>query len=430
MVIQTMSGAEFRMQKRLSTPSEILLRTGEIVDLVGKQGFSGVRALTQKYDGIEVNETNIFITTDTTATLTLLEKKAIDIAFDRVKLVQEAIAKDASKETQLRVGDGYVNFRPRPIKRVGIYVPGGRTSLPSSLLMAGVTAQAAGVKEFIVCTPPQKDGTINPAIIYIAQKLGIEKIYQIGGAQAIAAMAYGLPNIFEKVNMICGPGNAYVACAKQIVLSRGLVAVDMLAGPSEVLIIADESANPAYVAADMLAQAEHGETSPAILLTDSEKFGKAVEIEVEKQLLQLKDSRIATQALCDYGAIVIVKDVTEALEIANNYAPEHLEIFLKSENEAKSVAKEAVAGAVFLNTGEAFADYGMSGGNHILPTAGTARFYSGLSVYSFLVRTYEEFMTTEEQQEFAKYAGVFADIEKLEAHAQAGRIRDKNGEKK
>ena len=430
MSIKTMSGAQFSKRERTGVSSDILVRAGQILDNIQKEGFDGVIALTEKFDGIVLSKESVAVSTKgAAAKLTSLEKEAIDTAFERIKVVQEAIAKEALKEIRTPVGEGYVTLRPRSMERVGIYVPGGRAPLPSSLLMAGVTAKAAGVKEFIVCTPPQKNSPINPAILYIAEKLGIEKVYQIGGAQAIAAMAYGIESIFKKVDIICGPGNAYVAAAKQIALSRGLVAIDLIAGPSEVMILADESANPTYIAADMLAQAEHGETSPAVLLTRSERLGKVVEREVEKQLRELKDNRIATCAIQDYGALVIVNDNNEALKIVNQYGPEHLELFLSNIREMESIAKEVIAGAVFINTGEAFADYGMSGGNHILPTGGSARFYSGLSVYSFLVRTYEEFMTNDEQAQFSAPTTVFADIEKLPAHAKAARIRAKNGEK-
>ncbi len=312
-------------------------------------------------------------------------------------------------------------LKPNPIARVGIYVPGGRAPLPSSLMMAGVTARAAGVKEIIVCTPPQKEGSISPAILYVAQKLGIKEIYRIGGAQAIASMACGLTNLMEKVDMICGPGNVYAAAAKQIVSSQSLVKIDLAAGPSEVLIIADEAGNPKFIASDMLAQAEHGTNSPAILLTPSKQLAETVSIELKKQLANLNPNEIPAESIRNFGAIVLVLSIAEAIELANNYAPEHLEVFVK---DAESVASKLKnAGAIFINTCETFADYGMSGGNHILPTGGTARFSSGLSVYDFVVRTYVEFMTNDEQAKLAELTGGFADIEGLEAHSKAAKFR-------
>ncbi|HID72376.1 TPA: histidinol dehydrogenase, partial [Candidatus Micrarchaeota archaeon] len=292
--------------------------------------------------------------------------------------------------------------------------------LPSSLLMVGVTARAAGVKDIVVCTPPQKDG-ISPALLYVAAKLGITEICLAGGAQAIASMAYGLPGRMRKADMICGPGNVYVAAAKQIVSSQGLVKVDLVAGPSEVLIIADGTARSDYVAADMIAQAEHGVNSPAVLITVSERLAKEVSSELEKQLGRLKQRDAAEKSLREYGAIVIAESMRQAVEIANEYAPEHLEVLAEDPERISAAVRNA--GAVFVNTCESFADYGMSGGNHVLPTGGTAKFLSGLSVYDFLVRTYVEVMSDEEQRKLSEAAGVFADIEGLEGHSNAARLR-------
>lgn len=246
-------------------------------------------------------------------------------------------------------------------------------------------------------------------------------MYCIGGAQAIASMAYGLPGLMEKADMVCGPGNVYVAAAKQIVSAEGAVKIDMVAGPSEVVIIADGSARPDYVAADLLAQAEHGVNSAAILLTDSVTLAQEAAEKLERLCRRLKRPEIAAKSLQDYGAIVLAKDIDEAVAMANDYAPEHVEIFAKDAENIAAGMKNA--GAIFVNTCEAFADYGMSGGNHILPTGGTARFLSGLSVFDFLVRTYVEVMTDWEEKAVAGLAGAFADLEGLEAHANAARLR-------
>lgn len=344
----------------------------------------------------------------------------MDEAFERVGLVQSEIAKTALAETRVRVNGGFVLFRPRPMARVGIYVPGGVAPLPSSLLMAGVTARAAGVKDMFVCTPPQETG-ISPAILYVAGKLGIADVYRIGGAQAIASMAYGVPGLMEKADMVCGPGNVYAAAAKQIVSAGGIVKIDLAAGPSEVLIIADGTAKPGYMAADLLAQAEHGINSAAILLTDSVTLAREVAEKIGCLCRRLKRPETAARSIQDYGAIVLVKNLDDAVAIANDYAPEHLEIFAKDAEKIAAGIKNT--GAMFVNTCEAFADYGMSGGNHILPTGGTARFLSGLSAYDFLVRTYVEVMTDWEQKAVAELAGTFADMEGLEAHANAARQR-------
>jgi histidinol dehydrogenase len=234
-------------------------------------------------------------------------------------------------------------------------------------------------------------------------------------------MAFGIPGVLKKTDMICGPGNIYVAAAKQLVSSAGAVKVDLVAGPSEVLIIADETARPDYVAADMLAQAEHGINSPAILLTTSKWLAKEVSFELETQLNRLNKKELAGESLKKFGAIVLAQSMEQAVGIANDYAPEHLEILAKDGN--LIAGRITNAGAVFVNTCESFADYGMSGGNHILPTGGTARFLSGLSAADFMVRSYIEIMSDDEQRKLSEQAGIFADLEGLEAHARAARLR-------
>ncbi|MCX6773980.1 MAG: histidinol dehydrogenase [Candidatus Micrarchaeota archaeon] len=416
---------QFRKRQRPGIPKEVFDKAKLIAEDVRIRGFSAVAEYSRKIDDIRITEKNLKASQmdieSAHKKLALNQRRAIDEAFERVKLVQSEIAKIALLETRVRMNDGFILFRPRPMSRIGIYVPGGIAPLPSSLLMAGVTARAAGVKDIVVCTPPRKTG-ISAAILYVAIKLGIFDIYRIGGAQAISAMAYGISGLMEKTDMVCGPGNVYAAAAKQVVSSEGIVKIDMIAGPSEVVIIADGTAKPDYLAADMLAQAEHGTNSSAILLTDSIRVARDVIKKLECLCRKLKRKEIAARSIQDYGAIVLTKDINEAIAMANYYAPEHLEIF--SNDAEKIVSKMKNAGAVFVNTCEAFADYGMSGGNHILPTGGTARFLSGLSVYDFLTRTYVEKMTDWEQKAVAELAGTFADIEGLEAHANAARQRN------
>lgn len=423
-MLEMIGPEQFKKKKRAGIPQKVLERAGKIVEDVEKNGFKAVSEYTRRFDGFELTDKNLKIEgkeiENAADKLTDLQKKAIDEAFGRVEKVQKAIAKNVLVEEKVPVGDGFVLLKPKPIGRVGIYVPGGVAPLPSSLLMAGVTARAAGVKEIIVCTPPQQDG-ISAAILYVSKKLDIKDVYQIGGAQAIAAMAYGLSGLMKKTEMTCGPGNVYVAAAKQIVQSKGLVKVDLVAGPSEVLIIADGTARADYVAADMLAQAEHGTNSPAILLTTRREVAGKVNEELDRQLEKLKNKERTRKSINDYGSIVLVESMEQAISIANDYAPEHLEILVRNSDEV--AGKITSAGAVFVNTCEAFADYGMSGGNHILPTGGTAKFLSGLSVYDFVVRTYVEFMTDNEQQKLEELAATFADIEGLEAHSNAARLR-------
>lgn len=423
-MVRIIDADSFEKEKRAGIPDAVLERAGKIVEEVGKRGLDAVAEYSRTLDNFEATASSIRVGAqgigEAAGRLGELEKKAIDEAFARVGGVQEEIAANALRESRSKVGDGYVLLRPRAMGRVGVYVPGGVAPLPSSLLMAGASARAAGVKEIIVCTPPRKEG-ISPAIAYAAKKLGVEEIFIMGGAQAIAAMACGLPGVMEKADMVCGPGNVYAAAAKQVVSAKGLARVDLVAGPSEVMIIADAGADARYIAADMIAQAEHGSNSPAVLLTDSRELAKKVDSELEKQLGELKNRANAEKSLREYGAIVLVEGMGQAVGIADRYAPEHLEILAK--DSGKIAGKIENAGAIFVNTCESFADYGMSGGNHILPTGGTARFLSGLSAYDFIVRTYVEVMSDKEQEKLAGLAAAFADIEGLEGHARAARLR-------
>jgi len=306
----------------------------------------------------------------------------------------------------------------KPLERIGIYVPGGKASYPSTVLMAALPAKVAGVREILMVTPPQKEG-ISPAVLVAADLSGVHRIYQIGGVQAIAALAYGTKSI-PKVDKIVGPGNQYVATAKRLVY--GDVDIDMVAGPSEIVIVSDESASPPFVAADLISQAEHDEMAMAILITPSETFGKKVKKEMERQLTTLKRRRVASFSLNRRGGILIVKDLKQAMELVNRIAPEHLELAVsRPRSLIKSVRH---AGAVFLgiHTPEAIGDY-MAGPNHILPTAGTARFSSPLGVEDFIKRTNLMRFTQSALRRFEKDVKRFAEWEGLEGHYQAVRIR-------
>lgn len=306
----------------------------------------------------------------------------------------------------------------KPIERVGIYIPGGKASYPSTVLMAALPAKVAGVREIIMATPPQKEG-ISPAVLIAADLSGVDHIYQIGGVQAIAALAYGTRSI-PKVDKIIGPGNQYVATAKRLVY--GDVDIDMVAGPSEIVIVSDENASPSFIAADLISQAEHDEMAMAILITPSETFGKKVQKEVERQLTTLKRRRIASLSLNQRGGILIVKDLAQAMELVNRIAPEHLELAVSRPHSwVKSVKN---AGAVFLgiHTPEAIGDY-MAGPNHILPTSGTARFSSPLGVEDFIKRTNLMRFTQSALKRFEKDVKRFAEWEGLEGHHQAVQMR-------
>ena len=310
--------------------------------------------------------------------------------------------------------------RISPLERVGIYAPGGLASYPSTVIMAAVPAKIAGVPEIIMVTPA-KDRKVNPLIIAAAKLSGVTRIFKIGGAQAIAALANGT-ELIPRVDKIVGPGNAYVTAAKMMVYQWCWCGIDMAAGPSEILIIADATADASYVAADLLAQAEHDEMASAILLTPHKALARNVASEVALQLDGLKRKTIASRALTDFGAIIVTRDIEETTRIANRFAPEHLELMVR--NPKKILAKIKHAGAVFLghNTPETLGDY-IAGPNHILPTGGTARFSSPLGVYDFVKRSSVLFFSKESLQKYGKRAARFADMEGLEAHGKSITIR-------
>ena len=306
----------------------------------------------------------------------------------------------------------------RPLERVGVYVPGGKASYPSTVLMNVIPAQVAGVKEIALCVPTPK-GEINPYVMAAIDLLGIKEVYRIGGAQAIGAMAYGTGTI-KKVDKIVGPGNIYVATAKKMVF--GEVDIDMIAGPSEILIIADDSANPTFVAADLLGQAEHDELASSILITNSRRLADKVSKELERQLSDLRRKEIARKSLDTYGALIITKDINDAVALSNSIAPEHLEIMTEKPMDLLPMIKNA--GAIFLGewTPETLGDYA-AGPNHTLPTGGTARFSSPLGVYDFVKRSSLLSFTKEGFLELAKTVKTIAMAEGLEAHGKAIAVR-------
>lgn len=306
----------------------------------------------------------------------------------------------------------------RPIERVGVYVPGGKASYPSTVLMNVIPAQVAGVKEIAVCIPMPR-GEVNPSVMAAVRLLNLKEIYRIGGAQAIGAMAYGTKTV-RKVDKIVGPGNIYVATAKKMVF--GAVDIDMIAGPSEILIIADNSADPVFAAADLLSQAEHDELASSILITDSRPFAHHVLRELQAQLRGLTRKKIAQKSLEAYGAIIVTKRMDEAAEISNRIAPEHLEIMTERPHRILPLIRNA--GAIFLGrwTPEAIGDYA-AGPCHTLPTGGTARFSSPLGVYDFIKRSSIMSFTKKGFMNLAETVKAIADAEGLEAHASAVRVR-------
>lgn len=307
----------------------------------------------------------------------------------------------------------------RPLERVGVYVPGGKAAYPSSVLMNVIPAHVAGVKEIIMATPAQKDGSVYPTTIVAAVEAGVDNIYKIGGAQAIAALAYGTKSV-PKTDKVCGPGNIYVALAKKSVY--GHVNIDSVAGPSEILVLADESANPIFVAADLLSQAEHDEMASSILLTTSEALAKEVQKEIVRQTATLERKDIIEKSIEAYGAIIIVNNLEEGCDLANRIAPEHLEICTASPFEW--LPKIQNAGAIFLGhyTPEPLGDY-MAGPNHVLPTGGTARFFSPLSIDDFIKKSSILSFSKEALEGLGDDIITFANAEGLTAHANAIRVR-------
>lgn len=309
--------------------------------------------------------------------------------------------------------------RIRGLKRVGVYVPGGTAAYPSSVLMNVIPAKIAGVKEIVMVTPPQKDGKANPDILAAAKIAGVDRVFLIGGAQAVAALAYGTQSV-PKVDKIVGPGNIFVATAKKLLY--GTVDIDMIAGPSEILIVADKSANPKFLAADLMSQAEHDKMASAILLTTSEETANETAKELSRQMQTLERRDIIEQSLNDFGAIIVCKDISEAVDFANELAPEHLELAV--ENPMEYIGRVDNAGSVFLGhySPEPLGDY-FAGPNHVLPTSGTARFFSPLSVDSFIKKSsfiyYTEPALSEAKDDIIK----LAETEGLTAHANSIKVR-------
>ena len=387
-----------------------------IVD-VQKNGDKAVIKYTKKFDSVELKKVRA-----TKKEIDLAAKKA-DADFMKVlktaaKRIRSFHEKQKEKSWQFTKDGITLGQIIRPLERVGMYVPGGKAAYPSTVLMNVIPAQVAGVSEIALCVP-NPEGRINPYVAAAIKLLRVTEVYKIGGAQAVAAMAYGTKTI-RKVDKIVGPGNIYVAVAKRMVF--GQVGIDMVAGPSEILIIADKTANPAFIAADMLSQAEHDEMASSVLGTDSKPLADKVKAELAKQTTKLIRKKIAKKSLKNYGAIIITKNMDNAAVLANRIAPEHLEIMTK--RPAGLVPKIRNAGAIFLGqwTPEPLGDYA-AGPNHTLPTGGTARFSSPLGVYDFIKRTSLLNFTKSGFMGLAKTVETFADIEGLEAHGNTIRKR-------
>lgn len=390
-----------------------------IINDVKSGGDKTLFALTEKFDGVKIDQ---LLVDESKLNVSINEKLklAIEIASKNITKFHAFQKSDVNK---IEIEEGISCWRKSvPIQKVGLYIPGGSSPLFSTLLMLGIPAKLAECEELIVCTPPQKDGNISDSILYVAKLLGIKNIYKVGGAQAIAAMAFGTETI-PKVDKIFGPGNQWVTAAKQIVNSFG-VAIDMPAGPSEVLVIADDSANPKYVATDLLSQAEHGPDSQVILVSTSEKLVESVMVEIEKYKQILSRKSIVEASLLN-SAVILVDNIDEAISISNKYAPEHL--ILAIEN-AEIIAEKIInAGSVFIGnySPESAGDYA-SGTNHTLPTNGYASAYSGVSLDSFIKKITFQKLTKTGLKKISNAIETMAEAEGLDAHKLSVSVRSEN----
>ena len=398
----------------------------DIIANVKENGDEALISLTHKFDNVQLEKATLFFSEQeirsSSKKILAKEKEALNIAASRIKKYHiKQLPKNKFWKDEKGVNLG---FRWTPINSIGIYVPGGLASYPSSVLMNAIPAKVAGVRNITMVTPTPL-GKINPLVLYAAKIAGVDKIVKIGGAQAIAALAYGTESI-DAVDKIVGPGNSFVAAAKRKVF--GQVGIDSVAGPSEVLIIADSDQNPSWIAADLLAQAEHDEKAKSILITDNITFAKAVELEVWKLLSNLKDNTVASKSWSENGKILVVNQLKDSINLANTIAAEHLQICIK---EPEILLDKIVnAGAIFLgeNTPEVFGDY-ILGSNHVLPTCRAARFSSPLSTIDFMKRTSISKIPLGALKDLGYAAKILATSETLDAHAFSAslRISEKNG---
>lgn len=394
----------------------------EILSNVKENGDKAIFDYTKKFDGADINAENILVTKEEIqeAYDSLENKELVDIirkSLNNIKVYHEKQKQYSWFDSK---PDGsLLGQKVTPIARVGVYVPGGKAAYPSSVLMNVIPAKVAGVEEIVMVTPPGKDGKVNPNTLIAANEAGVDKIYKVGGAQAIGAIAYGTESI-KKVDKIVGPGNIFVALAKKAVF--GFVSIDSIAGPSEILVLADETANPKYVAADLLSQAEHDELASAILVTTSEELANEVSKWVDKFVKELSRTEIMEKSLENYGYILVAETMDDAIDAANEIASEHLEILTKNPFDTMTRVKNA--GAMFLGeySSEPLGDY-FAGPNHVLPTNGTAKFFSPLSVDDFIKKSSIISFSREALEPMSQDIQKFAKAEGLTAHANSIKVR-------
>ena len=376
---------------------------------------------TKDFDKADINASNIVVTKEEIEeAYTKVDPALVDVIRKSLKNIKEYHEKQKQYSWFDSKPDGTIlGQKVTPLARAGVYVPGGKAAYPSSGLMNVSPAKVVGVEQIIMCTPPDHEGKVYPTTLVAANEAGVDVVYKAGGAQAIAAMAYGTESI-PKVDKICGPGNIYVALAKKAVF--GYVSIDSVAGPSEILVIADETANPRYVAADLLSQAEHDEMASAILITTSSELANKVSAEIDGFLKELSRSEIISKSLDNYGYILLVDNINEAVSVANDIASEHLEIVTKDPFNVMTKIKNA--GAIFLGeySSEPLGDY-FAGPNHVLPTNGTAKFFSALSVDDFIKKSSIISYSREALEAIHNDIENFASAEHLTAHANSIKVR-------
>ena len=393
----------------------------QILDKVKNEGDAALFAYTKEFDKADVTKETIRVTDAEIeeayaqidpALLGVIRKALVNIRQYHEKQIQNSWFTSETNGTML-------GQKVTALERVGVYVPGGKAVYPSSVLMNIVPAKVAGVDQIVMTTPPGKDGKVNPSTLVAAKEAGVDEIYKVGGAQAIAAMAFGTESV-PKVDKIVGPGNIYVALAKKAVF--GYVSIDSIAGPSEILVLADETANPHFVAADLLSQAEHDELASAILVTTSEELARKVSDEVDGFLKELSRSEIIRKSLDNYGYILVADTMDDVIDIANEIASEHLEI--QTKNPYDVMTKVRNAGAIFIGeyASEPLGDY-FAGPNHVLPTNGTAKFFSPLSVDDFIKKSSIIGYSEEALRDIHKDIEAFAEAEQLTAHANSIKVR-------
>ncbi len=391
----------------------------DIIYNVRKNGDKAVFEYTEKFDKAKLADLAVK-KEEIDEAIKLVEPKFIEILKKAAANITKFHSKQLRNSFIINDENGIViGQKIIPVDRAGLYVPGGTAAYPSTVLMDAIPAKIAGCKEVVMVTPPDKDGKINPAILAAAYVAGVDRIFKVGGAQAIAALAYGTQSI-PKVDKIVGPGNAFVAEAKKQVF--GKVSIDMIAGPSEILVVADGKSNPRYVAADLLSQAEHDKLASAVLVTDSMELALEVQSEIENQLTSLKREEIARASIDNNGKIIVAENLSAAIEIANEIAPEHLELCV--DNPFDYLDSIRHAGSIFMGRScpEALGDY-FAGPNHTLPTSGTAKFSSPLSVDDFIKKTQYTYYTKEALSRVAYDIAFFAEKEGLTGHARSAVIR-------